>query len=70
MSKTFNATDYVLQTISYWPDIGTTEYFQSRLKFQVFQFIWKSNLFDRNSEGVAVFFQFIMNFKKKNVFSQ
>ena len=55
MSKTFNATDYVLQTISYWPDIGTTEYFQSRLKFQVFQIIWKSNLFDRNIEGVTFF---------------
>ena len=32
---TFNETDQVLQTISYWPETSSVEYFRNKLKFQI-----------------------------------
>ena len=32
---TSNETDQVLQTISYWPETSSVEYFRNKLKFQI-----------------------------------
>ena len=45
MTNTFNATDYTLSTVRYWPDTGQIKnYFKSRLKFQIKHSLFRTKI--------------------------
>ena len=46
MTNTFNATDYTLSTVNYWPETDrvSKEYFKTRLKFQIKHSLFRTKI--------------------------
>ena len=55
MENTFNVTDFVLQTVDYWPNrIADVDYFKTKLKFQIKHSLFRTKIREGNKSMIEV----------------